>query len=78
MESLQTLNPNKDEASDAQIMFWSCTPGLNLIPLAIMAQRAVLGAADPSGYFYSLHHLDLCRNDGRLSRRCDSPRHQFV
>ena len=25
MESLQNLNPNKDEASDAQIMFWSCT-----------------------------------------------------
>ncbi len=52
MESLQTLNPNKDEASDAQIMFLVLhTSGLTLIPLAIMAQRAVLGAADPSDIF---------------------------
>ena len=52
MESLQTLNPNKDEASDAQIMFLVLhTSGLTLIPLAIMAQRAVLGAKDPSDIF---------------------------
>lgn len=52
MESLQTLNPNKDEASNAQIMFLVLhTSGLTLIPLAIMAQRAILGAADPSDVF---------------------------
>ena len=52
MESLQTLNPNKDEATDAQIMFLVLqTSGLTLIPLAIMAQRAVLGAGDPSDVF---------------------------
>jgi spore maturation protein SpmA len=52
MESLQTLNPNKDEASDAQIMFLVLhTSGLTLIPLAIMAQRSILGAADPSDIF---------------------------
>jgi spore maturation protein SpmA len=52
MESLQTLNPNKDEASNAQIMFLVLhTSGLTLIPLAIMAQRAILGAADPSDIF---------------------------
>ncbi|MBC3878690.1 hypothetical protein H8K38_12795 [Undibacterium sp. FT79W] len=52
MESLQTLNPKKDEASDAQIMFLVLhTSGLTLIPLAIMAQRAVLGAKDPSDIF---------------------------
>ncbi|MES2151622.1 MAG: nucleoside recognition domain-containing protein [Pseudomonadota bacterium] len=52
MESLQTLNPNKDEASDAQIMFLVLhTSGLTLIPLAIMAQRAILGAKDPSDIF---------------------------
>ncbi len=52
MESLQTLNPNKDEASDAQIMFLVLhTSGLTLIPLAIMAQRAILGAHDPSDIF---------------------------
>jgi spore maturation protein SpmA len=52
MESLQSLNPRKDEASDAQIMFLVLhTSGLTLIPLSIMAQRAVLGAADPSDIF---------------------------
>jgi spore maturation protein SpmA len=52
MESLQTLNPNKDEATDAQIMFLVLhTSGLTLIPLTIMAQRAVLGAANPSDIF---------------------------
>ncbi|CAN5700546.1 nucleoside recognition domain-containing protein [soil metagenome] len=52
MESLQSLNPNKEEASDAQIMFLVLhTSGLTLIPLAIMAQRSVLGARDPSDIF---------------------------
>ena len=52
MESLQTLNPNKDEASNAQIMFLVLhTSGLTLIPLSIMAQRAVLGAKDASDIF---------------------------
>lgn len=52
MESLQTLNPSQDEASNAQIMFLVLhTSGLTLIPLSIMAQRAVLGAADPSDIF---------------------------
>jgi spore maturation protein SpmA len=52
MESLQTLNPVKDTASNAQIMFLVLhASGLTLIPLSIMAQRAVLGAADPSDIF---------------------------
>ena len=52
MESLHTLNPKKDEASNAQIMFLVLhASGLTLIPLSIMAQRAVLGARDPSDIF---------------------------
>lgn len=52
MESLQTLNPKKDEATDAQLMFLVLqTAGLTLIPLTVMAQRAVLGAKDPSDIF---------------------------
>ncbi|WP_426113981.1 nucleoside recognition domain-containing protein [Massilia sp. PWRC2] len=52
MESLQTLNPVKDTASNAQIMFLVLhTSGLTLIPLAIMAQRSILGAKDPSDIF---------------------------
>jgi spore maturation protein SpmB len=52
MESLQTLNPSKDEPTNAQIMFLVLhTSGLTLIPLAIMAQRSILGAADPADIF---------------------------
>jgi spore maturation protein SpmA len=52
MESLQSINPKKDEASDAQLMFLVIqTAGLTLIPLSVIAQRAVLGAKDPSDIF---------------------------
>jgi spore maturation protein SpmA len=52
MESLQTLNPRKDEATDAQIMFLVLqTAGLTLIPVSVMAQRAILGAKDPADIF---------------------------
>ncbi|GAB2562753.1 nucleoside recognition domain-containing protein [Spirosoma areae] len=52
MASLQELNPNKESASNAQIMFLVLhTSGLQIIPLSIMAQRAILGAKDPSDVF---------------------------
>jgi spore maturation protein SpmA len=52
MQSLQDLNPTKETASNAQIMFLVLhTSGLTIIPLGIMAQRAILGAADPSDVF---------------------------
>jgi spore maturation protein SpmA len=52
MASLQELNPRKDEASDAQIMFLVLqTAGLTLIPITVMAQRAILGARDPADIF---------------------------
>jgi spore maturation protein SpmA len=52
MESLQTLNPKPDEPTDAQIMFLVLhTSGLTLIPVAIMAQRSIMGAADPADIF---------------------------
>jgi spore maturation protein SpmA len=52
MQSLQEINPDKDTASNAQIMFLVLqTAGLTLIPLTVMAQRAIMGAADPSDIF---------------------------
>lgn len=52
MQSLQELNPQKETASNAQIMFLVLhTSGLTIIPLGIMAQRAILGAKDPSDIF---------------------------
>ncbi len=52
MQELQELNPNKDTASDAQIMFLVLnTSGLTLIPISVMVYRAQLGAANPSDVF---------------------------
>ncbi|GAB4032543.1 nucleoside recognition domain-containing protein [Spirosoma jeollabukense] len=52
MASLQELNPSKETASNAQIMFLVLhTSGLQIIPLSVMAQRAILGAKDPSDVF---------------------------
>ncbi|MDR3236298.1 MAG: spore maturation protein [Prevotellaceae bacterium] len=52
MNSLQELNPKKDTASNAQIMFLVLnTSSLMIIPVGIMAQRAALGAANPTDVF---------------------------
>jgi spore maturation protein SpmA len=52
MQELQELNPDKDTASNAQIMFLVLnTSGLTLIPISIMVYRAQLGAANPSDIF---------------------------
>ena len=52
MQELQELNPDKDTASNAQIMFLVLnTSGLTLIPISIMVYRAEMGAANPSDVF---------------------------
>ena len=52
MESLQELNPKKDTASNAQIMFLCLhASGLTLIPVSIIAARASLRSADPTIIF---------------------------
>jgi spore maturation protein SpmA/spore maturation protein SpmB len=49
MESLQTLNQEKDQASDAQIMFLCLhAAGLTLIPTSIIGYRAAENAANPA------------------------------
>jgi len=52
MESLQELNPNKDTASNAQIMFLCLhASGLTLIPVSIIAVRASLNSTNPTEIF---------------------------
>ncbi len=52
MEEMQVHNPNKDTASDAQIMFLVLnTSGLTILPISVMVVRAQMGAADPSDIF---------------------------
>ncbi len=52
MRDLQELNPKKDTASDAMIMFLVLNAsGLCLIPITIMMYRAQAGAANPTDVF---------------------------
>lgn len=52
MESLQELNPNKDVATNAQVMFLCLhASGLTLIPVSIIAARAALKANNPTDIF---------------------------
>jgi spore maturation protein SpmA len=52
MQSLQELNPQKDTASNAQIMFMVLhASGLTIIPVSIIAQRAILKSNDPTSIF---------------------------
>lgn len=49
MQSLQTLNPDQDKASDAQIMFMCLhAAGLTLIPTSIIGYRAAENASNPA------------------------------
>jgi spore maturation protein SpmA/spore maturation protein SpmB len=49
MQSLQEINPDKDKASDAQIMFMCLhAAGLTLIPTSIIGYRAAENAANPA------------------------------
>ena len=47
MQQLQELNPRKDTASDAMIMFLNLT----VVPITIMMYRAQYGAANPADVF---------------------------
>ena len=52
MQSLQELNPRKDTATDAMIMFLVLnTSGMTIIPVSIMVYRAQMGAASPTDVF---------------------------
>jgi spore maturation protein SpmA/spore maturation protein SpmB len=49
MQSLQEINPEKDKASDAQIMFMCLhAAGLTLIPTSIIGYRAAENASNPA------------------------------
>lgn len=52
MRELQEVNPDKDTVSNAQIMFLVLnTSGLTIIPIAIIADRAILNAQNPTSIF---------------------------
>ncbi len=52
MNHLQELNPDKETASNAQIMFLVLnTSGLTIIPISVITLRSVNGAANPTDIF---------------------------
>ncbi len=52
MKELQTLNPNPDVATNAQIMFMVLNAsGLTIIPVSILAFRATAGSSSPAEVF---------------------------
>ncbi len=52
MNELQEINPDKETASNAQIMFLVLNAsGLTIIPISIMADRAILQSVNPTSIF---------------------------
>jgi spore maturation protein SpmA/spore maturation protein SpmB len=61
MQSLQELNPEKEKASNAQIMFLCLhASGLTLIPVSIIALRQTQGAHDPTDIFVPCMIATFC------------------
>ena len=57
MEGLQELNPEKEKATNAMIMFLVLnTSGLTLIPVGVMVYRAQMGAAQPTDPYSDSHN----------------------
>jgi spore maturation protein SpmA len=55
MKELQSLNPEPERATDAQVLFLVInTASITFIPVAIFVYRAQLGAADPTDVFIPL------------------------
>ena len=52
MEQLQEINPHKERASNAQILFMVLnSSAVTLVPISILMYRSELGATDPSAVF---------------------------
>ena len=52
MEQLQSINPSKDRASDAQVLFMVINASaVTVIPITILMYRAELGSANPAAVF---------------------------
>ena len=61
MDSLQSLNPDKEKATNAQIMFLCLhASGLTLIPVSIIATRTSLKSATPTDIFLPTMIATFC------------------
>jgi hypothetical protein len=61
MESLQSINPDKEKATNAQIMFLVLhTSGLTLIPLTIISYRLAAGSTEAASVFIPCVLATIC------------------
>lgn len=61
MKEMQEANPNKDTASNAQIMFLVLNAsGLTIIPVSVIVYRIQLGAANPADIFIPILISTFC------------------
>ena len=61
MQQMQELNPHKQMASNAQIMFLVLnTSGLTIVPVSIMVYRAQMGAVNPTDIFIPILLATFC------------------
>ena len=61
MDSLQSINPHKEKATNAQIIFLCLhASGLTLIPISIIAMRSSLGAETPTDIFLPTMIATFC------------------
>ena len=61
MREMQTLNPDRDTASNAQILFLVLNASsVTLLPITIFTYRAQLGAADPTDVFLPILFATTC------------------
>lgn len=71
MSELQEVNPDKDTASDAQIMFLVLNAsGLTIIPISILADRAMLGSVNPTSIFIPTLIATFCSTFAGLLYVC--------
>lgn len=67
MQHLQDINPKKDTASNAQIMFLVLnTAGIALLPISIMVYRKTMGAENPSDVLIPIVLSTFCAAIGGL------------
>jgi spore maturation protein SpmA len=67
MQHLQELNPQKDTASNAQIMFLVLNAsGLTIIPVSILAYRSGAMSKDPTAVFLPMLIATFCSTMGAL------------
>jgi len=71
MNELQEINPNKDTASNAQLMFLVLNAsGLTIIPISIIADRATMGSVNPTSVFIPTLLATFCSTLAGLVYMC--------